>query len=106
MVQKLPEVQLKLNSRYNSSRGSSLFHTLHGFTPRLGLAQMPYARNQIVADTDRHAQVTNYLKVAKERQSFAVNKSRHQPLRCKLAQKVTLSIPNINLPNVYKKMKL
>ena len=54
-VKKLPEIELKLNSRYNSSRGSSPFHTLYGFTPRFGQAQMRYPLNKIVADTDRHA---------------------------------------------------
>ena len=37
-VKKLPEIQLKLNSRFNSSRGSSPVHTLYGFTPRFGQA--------------------------------------------------------------------
>ena len=69
-VKKLPEIQLKLNSRYNSSRGSAGFDTLYGFTTRFGQAQMPYPGNKIVAERDRHAQVTNNLKLAKEHQSF------------------------------------
>ena len=54
-VKKLPEIQQKLNSRYNSSCGSSPFHTLCGFTPWFGQAQMPYAVTPIVAESDRHA---------------------------------------------------
>ena len=54
-VKKLPEIQLKLNSRCNSSRGSSPFHTLYEFTPRFGQAQMPYPLDKIVVHTDRHA---------------------------------------------------
>ena len=104
-VKKLPEIQLKLNSRYNSSRGSSPFHTVYGFTPRFGLAQMPYPVNKIVADTDRHAQVTHNLKIAKERQSFQANKRSNQPPRWKIGQKVMLSSQNINLRHVNKKMK-
>ena len=64
-VKKLPEIQLTLNNRYSSSRGSSQFHTLYRFTPRFGQAQMSYPFNQIVAEPDRHAQVTNNLKLAK-----------------------------------------
>ena len=99
------DIQLKLNSRYNSYRDSSPYHTLYGFIPRFGQAQMPYPLNKLVADTDRHAQVTNNLKVAKVRQSFQANKRRHQPSRCKIEQKVMLSSQNINLPNVNKTRK-
>ena len=64
-VRKLPETQPKLNSRSNASRGSFPFHTLYGFTPRFGQAQMPFPLNKIVGETDKHAQVTNNLKLAK-----------------------------------------
>ena len=104
-VKKLPELQLKFNSRYNSSCGSSPFHTLYGFTPRSGRARLPYPLNKIVADTDRHAQGTNKLKIEKERQSFPAKKRRNQPPRWQIGQKVLLSSQNINLPNVNKKMK-
>ena len=104
-VKKLPEIQLKLNSRYNSSRGSSPCPTLYGFTPRFGQAQMPYPLNKIVADTDRHAQVIHNLKIAKERQSFQANKRRNQRPRWKIGQQVMLSSQNINLPNLNKKIK-
>ena len=104
-VKKLPQIQLKLNSRYNSSRGSSPFHTLYRFTPKFGQAQMLYPLNKIVADTARHTQVTRKLKLTKERQSFQANRRRNQPPRWKIGQKVMLSSQNINLPNVNKKMK-
>ena len=104
-VKKPPEIQLKLNSRYNYSCGSSPFHTLYEFTPRFRQAQMRYPLNKIVADTDRHAQVTNNLKIAKECQSFYTNERRNQPPRWKIGQKVMVSSQNINLPNVNKKMK-
>ena len=87
-VKKLPEIQLKLNITYNPSPGSSPFHTLYGFMPRFGQAQMHYPLNKIIADTDRHAQVTNHLKLAKEGQSFQPNKRRNQPPRWKIGQKV------------------
>ena len=66
---------------------------------------MPYPLYKIVADTDRHAQVTNNLKLAMERQSLQANKKGNQPPRWKMAQKVMLSSQNINLPNVNTKMK-
>ena len=66
---------------------------------------MPYPVNKIVADSDRHAQVTNKLKIAMERQSLQANKRRTLPPRWKIGQKVMLSSENINLPNVHKKMK-
>ena len=64
-VKKLAVIQFNLNNRYNSSRGSSLFHTLYVFTARFGLLQMLYPLNKIIAETDRDAHVTNNLKIAK-----------------------------------------
>ena len=104
-AKKLPEIQLKPNSRYNLSRGSSPFHTLYIFIPRFSQAQMAYPLNEIVAEPDRHAQVTNNLKQATERQSFQANERRNQPSRWKIGPKVILSSQNINLPNVNQKMK-
>ena len=66
---------------------------------------MPYPLNKIVADTDRHVQVTDNLMLAKERQSLQANRRSNQPPRWKIGQKVMLSLQNINLPNVNKKMK-
>ena len=54
-VKNLLEIQLTQNSRYNSSHGGSPFHTLYGFIPGFGQAQMPCPLNKIVADTDIHA---------------------------------------------------
>ena len=103
-MKKLPEIQLKLNNRYNSSHGSSPFHTLYGFTTRFGQPQLPYPLIKIVAKTDRHAEVTKNLKLEKKRQSFQANKRRNQPPRWKIGQSVMLSSHNINLPNVNKQM--
>ena len=66
---------------------------------------MPYPRNKIVADTDRHVNVTTNLNLANERQWLQANKRRNQAPRCKIGQKVMLSSQNINLRNVNKKMK-
>ena len=66
---------------------------------------MPYPLNIIVVDTDRHAQVTNNLKIAKERQSLQANKRTNHPTIRKIAAQVMLSSQNINQPNVHKKMK-
>ena len=67
---------------------------------------MPYPLNHIVAVTDRHAQVTNNVNLAKLRQSFQAKTRRIQPPRWKLGQKVLWSSENIRLPNVNNKMKL
>ena len=104
-VKKLPEIQQRLNSRYNSLRGSSPFHTLHGFTARFDQAQMLYHNNKIIAESDRHGEVTNNLKLVKERQSFQANKRRNQAPKWKIGQQLMLSTQNMNLPNVNKKMK-
>ena len=85
---KQPEIQLKLNSRYDSSRGSSPFHTHYGFTSRFGEARMHHHLNMIVSDTDRHAEVTNNLKLAKKSQSFQGNKRRNSPARLRIVQRV------------------
>ena len=66
---------------------------------------MPYSLNKIAVDSDRHAEVTKNLTIAKDRQSFQANKRRDQPPRWKIGQKVMVSSQNINLPNVNKKMK-
>ena len=54
-VKNLTGIQLKLKSRYDSSRGSSPVYALYAFTPRFGQAQMPYPPNEILAERDRHA---------------------------------------------------
>ena len=64
-LNELSEIQLKRNRRYNLSCGSSPFHTLHVFTPRFGQAQMLQPLHKIVESTDRYAQVTNDIKLAK-----------------------------------------
>ena len=66
---------------------------------------MPYPRNQIVAESDRHAHVTKDSKLGQERQLFPGTKSSNQPPRCTMGQKVMLSLQNINSPNVNKRMK-
>ena len=53
-VKKLPAIQVRQNSRYDSSHSGSPFDTLYGFTPRFGEAQMAYTLNKRVAETDRH----------------------------------------------------
>ena len=98
-------MQLKLNSRYNSSRRRSPFDSVYGFRPRFGQPPMRYPLNKIVADTDGHGHVTNILELAKARQSFQANKSRNQAPRCKIGQKIMLWSQNFNLHNVNKKMK-
>ena len=98
-VKKLLDIQLKLNSRYNLSHGSSLFHILYGFTTRFGQAQMSYPLNKIVADTDGDAQGTNNLTLAKASQFFQPKKRTSKPPRWKIGQKVMLSSQNIDLPN-------
>ena len=77
LVNKLPEIEVRLNSRYNSSHVSSPFDTLDGFIQRFGQAQMPYPSNKIVAHTDRHAQVSDILNLVKERQLLQANRRRH-----------------------------
>ena len=60
-VTKPAQIQLNLNSKYNSTRGSSPCHTVYEFIPRFGKAQMPCPLNKIVAESDKHALVTNNL---------------------------------------------
>ena len=98
-------MHLRQTRRYNWGRAGYPFHTLYGFTPRCGQAQMHYSLNKIVVKTDRHVQVTNNLKIAKECQSFPAMEGRNQPPWWQIGRKVMLSLPNINLPNVNKKMK-
>ena len=76
-VEKLLAIQLKVNSGYQSSRSSSLVHTLYGFTPRFGEAQMRHPLNKMLADTDRHAPVAETLNLANEGEALQANKGRN-----------------------------
>ena len=53
-VKTLAEIQLKLNSIYNSSRSRSTFDSYWVCICRFGQAQIPYSLNRIFADTHRH----------------------------------------------------
>ena len=66
---------------------------------------MPYPLNKMLGETDRHARVSNNLKLGKERQSFQANKRRNQPASCRILAKLTLSTQNIDLLNFNKKIK-
>ena len=104
-LQALPERQRKRNTRYNTSYGSFSFHTPCGFTPRFGQVQMPYPRHKIIADTDRHAQVANDLRLGTERQTSQANNSSNQRPRSQIGQKLMLLLHNIKFTNANKKMK-
>ena len=83
-VKKLRVMPLDLNSRYDSTCGYLQFHTLNGFMARFGHGQIANGVNTIIADADRHAQVTNNLNRAQQRQSEQPNKESNQPPTCKI----------------------
>ena len=78
---KLPEIQIMRNSRYNSSLCSSPFQTLYGFTTRIGQSQVRHPLHKLIADPDRHAQVSNNLKLAKQYHAFHANQRRNHASR-------------------------
>ena len=51
---KISEIQLRLNSHYNTSRGNNPFVTVLGFDPKLGLDTFPYTIHKYQPTTEPH----------------------------------------------------
>ena len=64
-LSKIPEIQLRLNSRYNTSRRNKPFVTVLGFDAKLGLHTIPYPINKYQTATEPHNDISHPLTNAK-----------------------------------------
>jgi len=75
-LQKIPEIQLKLNSRYDAARKNSPFLTLFGFDAKIGLSSVPYPVNPYVTTEERHSTTSQHLHQSKIKQAHNAYKRR------------------------------
>ena len=104
-LSKIPEIQLKLNSRYNASHRNNPFVVLLGFDTKLGLDTFPYPINKYQTVTERHNTTSQALTNAKTSQAKQANLYRTGEPQYKVRDKVLLSTKNSNIQNVSPKMK-
>ena len=104
-LQKLPEIQLKLNARDNTARKNSAFYTLLGFDAKLGPSTFPHPISTYTPAEERHLDTSRNLYTSKVRQAKQANKKRSPAPLLSKGQKVLLSTENINLPNISRKLK-
>ena len=64
-LSKIPENQLRLNSRYNASCRNNPFLTVSGFDAKVGLDTFPYPINKYQTSTERHNATSQALTKAK-----------------------------------------
>ena len=72
-MSKIPEIQLRLNSSYNASRGNNPFVIVLGFDAKLGLNTFPYPINKYQLATERHNTTSQALTSAKAGQAKQAN---------------------------------
>ena len=64
-LQKIPEIQLKLNSRYNAARRNYPFFASFGFDVNIRLSSLPHLVNHYVPHEERHTTTSLNLYQAK-----------------------------------------
>ena len=72
-LSKIPEIQLRLNSSYNTSRRNNPFITVLGFDAKLGLDIFPYHIKQYQTATERNNAASQALTNAKASQAKHAN---------------------------------
>jgi len=104
-LHKLSEIQLKLNSRANTTRQHSPYFSLLGFEAKLGPFSFPYPINPYTPAEERHLDTSRNLYSFKVKQAKQANKKRSVLLLLSTSQKVLLSTENLNLLNTSRKLK-
>jgi len=102
---KLSEIQLKLNSQYNTARQHSLFFSLLGFEAKLGPSSFPYPITPHTTAEERHLNTSRNLYSFKVKQAKQANKKRSVPPLLSAGQQALLSMENLNLLNTSRKLK-
>ena len=72
-LSKIPEIQLRLNSRYNASHRNNPFITLLDFDAKLGLDTFPYLINKYQPAMECHNATSQALTSAKANQAKQAN---------------------------------
>ena len=104
-LNKILEIQFKLNSWCCPSRRNNLFVTVLGFDPKLGLHTIPYAINKYQSAIERHNIASQALTNAKASQVKEANLQRIPELQYKVGDKVLVSTVNIHIQKTSLKMK-
>jgi len=104
-LHKLSEIQLKLNSLDNTVRQHIPFFSLPGFEAKLGPSTFPYPINPYSHAGERHLDTCRNLYSSKVKQAKQANKKQSVPPLLSAGQKVLLSMENINLLNISRKLK-
>ena len=104
-LSKIPEIQLRLNLRYNASRRNNPFITVLDFDTKLGLNTFPYSINKYQPATECHNATSQALTSAKASQAKQANLHCTLEPKHKVGDKVLLSTKNINIQNISPKMK-
>ena len=73
LLSKIPEIQLRLNLRYNASRRNNPFVTVLGFDDYLGLDTFPYLINKYQTGTECHKATSQALSNAKTSEAKPAN---------------------------------
>ena len=104
-MSKIPEIQLRLYSRYNPSKGNNPFVIVLSFDAKLGLHTFPYSINKYQPTTECHNAMSQALTSSKA--SLAKQVNLHYTLEPKhqVEDKVSLCTKNINIKNTLHKMK-
>jgi len=102
---KIPEIQFKLNSRYDASRKLSPFQTVYGFNPKARPATLPYPQPIYLDAPLRHTTASGNLNQAKINQTTQANKHRTPEPKLNIGQKVLLSTDNITISSPNSKPK-
>ena len=104
-LHKLPEIQLKLNSRYNTARQHSPFFSLLGFEAKLGPSSFLYPITSYTPAEERHLDTSRNLYSSKVKQANQANKKLSVPPLLTAGQKVLLSTENLFLLYTSRKLK-
>ena len=104
-LSKIPEFQLMLNSRSNTSRTYNSFVTVWGFDANLGLNTLSYCINKYQPVMERHNSTSQVLTGATASQAKQANLHHTLEPQYKVIDKVLLSTKNINIKKESPKMK-
>ena len=105
LLSKILEIQLKLNSCYNTSRRNNPFVIILGFDAKLELDIFPYPINNYQPAIERYEASSQPLTNAKVSQAKQVKLHHTLQPQHKVRDNVIVSTKNINIKNVLSKMK-
>ena len=90
-----PNIQAKVNTRHNKSRGEFPLFTLYGFQPKLSSSELPYPIPIYSDPAKRFYQEAEKLTKAKYNQIIQANKHRREAPNYKINDQVILATKNL-----------